>query len=1347
MKNATPSPAEPRPMMTRLRSAFGLLNAAHRRFRRARSGSVLILVIALLVLLALIGTAFITTTGNDRDAATQHKYNTQIEMLVQGVKDLMINAIVTKVAPTDLATGKATYRPAIPLSPDPSRPVQSPPTTNVVPKQFANIDYLPWDAILADRTPSGVQPAGPNTVATAARWQYISASPLATNRDPVNPGVFPNQFRSPLVTTNNPEYYSSRFRVEASYISATLPNGQVRLYPAFIILDPADPNNGKTVMAADSDGDGIADAGLFELPVGQIDGVRYFAAIRIVDNAAAINASVAWENWRSQFAEDARLVGNFTPANIELQRLVEGPAYTDGPDSGRFQAFQMYRQGDQTYSNLRPVRDDGNSPYFQWATRYDAFYFGLGQRLDNPGLNLAGVKFRSLGLAESASMAYRFTLANPLGSQSVLEQYFPNSTRMAAVNRQPFTPDQSVQWFNTIFNTGYIATNARPIRPWVVAHNPVSNAVPSFTSDPTDPLPGALPPGMDPKEIQRNGQYRYRGNWDAATLYHIGEWVKHGGRSYVAIANHGGLQPATGNGLRTWAEVPWNNQPVKLNPNTANFGSLMAAYWAVMADGPLVKPTGNLDAGYGGGDVWTFGDVVRPSGGGAVPLQPYYVKQLRAALAAVNTIDIRDQDDDVTSRTVTMSAMDGTNAITARVYGTERQPFITEAMVHITKEDVPYVMIELYNPHEAPITLTAFKACYRDRGTGAITQIGSLAGKTIPARGYLYLESNKSRRPTSQAGAFPADSVITEMPLLDDLVNPNNETPAAREFVLMRTRRYDGTATSSANPANLFDESALEQQIPVDQLEFFDISYGDTLGANRVAPEVGGPQPMPPNLLLPIADRYHYRRANTNQPANAWHSVYSGPYNRNPPANERHQRGWVRDPRPSALTPDDEMMLTPAGFGNKTMSATAAHNNFAGAANASTYRTRTLQANSAGMGGPWKGIVSTNVGTFSPVTPPNATLPDNTTSAPAFPFGGFARTGDILQVTFVGGYRIEQGTFFEMNSISVDAAFAEDGDMNDDDQSGGTGATNSLEQLGRFCPIVHGGIDDVGGKPNPLAPLGNQRYAWAADIFDYFSVLSPQDDYYPNIDPAVGADPTLSVATPKWPGGNTGAPYQPQPVPNTVGSTYTSLNTGVREDTAANHGLINLNTAPPYVIAQIPFTTNRQLNEDIAFAIVTHRNNQGPFRSLFDLMKVTIPGAPYTPLTSPPNGPGAGGFIMEGNWGAVSALDPTLVHGDITPYATNLSSSGGDDRVAGDFEARYLLLNRISNMVCFRSDSFTAYVVVQGWRNAGTSLPELVAQRRAAIIIDRSTVVPNLSGPVTGDVQVTSPSITNVPQN
>jgi hypothetical protein len=63
----------------------------------------------------------------------------------------------------------------------------------------------------------------------------------------------------------------------------------------------------------------------------------------------------------------------------------------------------------------------------------------------------------------------------------------------------------------------------------------------------------------------------------------------------------------------------------------------------------------------------------------------------------------------------------------------------------------------------------------------------------------------------------------------------------------------------------------------------------------------------------------------------------------------------------------------------------------------------------------------------------------------------------------------------------------------------------------------------------------------------------------------------------------------------------------------------------------------------------------------------------------------------------------------------------------GDFGHRFLTLNRISNLITTRSDSFTCYILVQGWRDvepagANSPQPSLVVQRRVGIIVDRSRV-------------------------
>src|SRR4051812_2755658 len=92
-----------------------LLNRLSRRRprRRPRSGSVLILVVALLVLMALIGTAWISTARTDRYSARQHAANTEIDMLVDGMQ-----ALIKAILADDLFgmpvvdNGPEVYRPA-----------------------------------------------------------------------------------------------------------------------------------------------------------------------------------------------------------------------------------------------------------------------------------------------------------------------------------------------------------------------------------------------------------------------------------------------------------------------------------------------------------------------------------------------------------------------------------------------------------------------------------------------------------------------------------------------------------------------------------------------------------------------------------------------------------------------------------------------------------------------------------------------------------------------------------------------------------------------------------------------------------------------------------------------------------------------------------------------------------------------------------------------------------------------------------------------------------------------------------------------------------------------------------
>src|SRR5439155_26157470 len=81
-------------MRNKLFTISRLFNPVQRRFRAARPGSVLILVVALLVLLALIGTAWMSTVRIERYASNQNIANTEIDLLVEGVKNIAVATAV-----------------------------------------------------------------------------------------------------------------------------------------------------------------------------------------------------------------------------------------------------------------------------------------------------------------------------------------------------------------------------------------------------------------------------------------------------------------------------------------------------------------------------------------------------------------------------------------------------------------------------------------------------------------------------------------------------------------------------------------------------------------------------------------------------------------------------------------------------------------------------------------------------------------------------------------------------------------------------------------------------------------------------------------------------------------------------------------------------------------------------------------------------------------------------------------------------------------------------------------------------------------------------------------------------
>jgi hypothetical protein len=275
------------------------------------------------------------------------------------------------------------------------------------------------------------------------------------------------------------------------------------------------------------------------------------------------------------------------------------------------------------------------------------------------------------------------------------------------------------------------------------------------------------------------------------------------------------------------------------------------------------------------------------------------------------------------------------------------------------------------------------------------------------------------------------------------------------------------------------------------------------------------------------------------------------------------------------------------------------------------------------------------------------------------------------------------------------------------------------------------------------------------------AVSTPQDDYLPNIDPAttaagttdVSGDPTLapgSANSAKYPALANSPP--PQPVRNLRRAIAAGANFG-REDTAAIEGRININTAHWKVLSAVPFYSpaadsqfladNAALAQDItgtrdAVDEKGHSIGVGPFRSLFDLMKV--------PQFNEANG---WWVNRHGGAGEMTAADGNLSRlvGALPDLGAARPPSPGEcdatDHVFGDVRSRFALLQRVSNLITVRSDSFTAYSLVQGWQDAGTT-PHLVATRRTASLLDRSQVKP-VRNAATNSVTVTPIGVSRVP--
>jgi hypothetical protein len=1439
---------------------------------------VLILVIALLVLLALIGTAYLSSTQTERFTSHQNAINTEADLLMQG----MINAVESQIASGvfgSTSTGSQ-YRPAYQEMP------QLDASGNAVPYTLPNGAYYNYDSVgtappagaqylatdpdpcdiwLADRLPTLVTPTSPISNVNPAIWNSVSW-PLFKDSS----GEY--TFDSPLVGPARPTETALHLGVGTRKGTIQFVLGSYQLADGSVV--PAMTVNGggysnpdgsslatTSILAGSAAGDGVADSLFCKVPVGPINGITYYVATRIVDSNSAINASSAWDaTTDTAFASgdigpnagtaptygtgaNAKTNGNFGMfrSNVGLSSLLDtnsslismtAPSY-----ASEINALNQYRLGGLTQNaqyvspvagpvmtsvplttvSTDPTLSQNAPTNFRWFSYGNVLDSQLTARSGNPGWAASNVsttnraRMQWLGVQESAALAYKFTLYNPLVPTSPLEMFFPNEL-VSVAHSTPYAASQYQQWYNDNFynytffqgsNSSISSTRlASSLRPVLTGDNPVSNAIPSRLGNTTTPITWTAPTTSTP------------------VTYNFGDWVTDGGKSFVCIQSHvattantyepglttGGVVGVNSAAVPYWAGVvsapyvtgaplpglPWTNHPVKANINTATFGELWLAFAQVMTDTIGVDPqygTGSAQwlppqqpnlIGNAAGQMPQFRNVWRTSAApGATALSMSQMLKIRAAIAAINAIDLRGGANDntavISSRRITLTnpgATSPTPQYNVEVFGMRPQPFISEMVVQIEKpgaggggnsgtapnggggtaNGVPaatiptpsnsYIAIELVNPYPVSISMHNWQLCSVDRtqaatgmtllplnqSTGGASLLDSLtlppaapnaAGIMIPSVSVIASATTPPQTP--QPSSVPnSPQPIPTVPLLGGTGISQLVNAIGKELVIVRPRRADGQLSTSNDPADPFGtedpttSSGCAAMVPVDQL---DLTGADSIsGAAAFA-----------TTDYPI--RLQYRRGSTPSStlgsSYAWHFVYPGIYDLSkstPPdftqPNPFRMQGIVLE-KSNQITSGD-LGFTDAGPAVKTAPTTVA----------TTFDTAPIQLANLFTAGP------------------NSLNYADSTKMNAHPFGQFARNGDMLQVPFIGSYCITaatalagSATIVEMNSVTMDSALAYDTILNPYpsttlNPAAAVSASKAapgnvyLEQIGRFCPVGNpqGGSDsdklDFGSTPSLY------HYHWGEKIFNYLTVQSPQNDFYPNVDPSLANNAITPEATPARYPGNTGtAPTVPVGVAN-YDSTITNANTaGKSEDTVGVQGQININTAPAVVLAQLPFyaaalngavpySASAQLsnNATLAQAIVTDRAANGPFKSIFDLYRVPAFRAASDGMSgSTPTGPSPVNGVFSP--GGLPNNVPTPIY--------NTSS------VRYDFNERFLLLNNISNLITTRSDTFTCYILLQGWRNVGTSNPTLAVQRRSAFIVDRNTVTPSNLTPMT----------------
>ena len=279
---------------------------------------------------------------------------------------------------------------------------------------------------------------------------------------------------------------------------------------------------------------------------------------------------------------------------------------------------------------------------------------------------------------------------------------------------------------------------------------------------------------------------------------------------------------------------------------------------------------------------------------------------LRSAIAAVNTMDIRDVErtttvggsdvpdygaSDVTVAEIPLGAFGGGTADhTARVFGTEAQPFITEVILQWSQADpndatseveLSYVGIELINPYPFAIDVSGWKIVATNPDT-LVT--GGQAAGNFPQVLFEFSAGSELPAATVAAPAIEPARVVLVIGTRPDAAHPDGEvtdpfaggaggTGGAIDAATLGTVDPAATAASVQDQAIMIVRPAIHAATAspvVDDANMVPLDLVNVVGIN----------PANDSDLADNAEdvqRWHYVRESTDDARN-WRYVFHGAY-------------------------------------------------------------------------------------------------------------------------------------------------------------------------------------------------------------------------------------------------------------------------------------------------------------------------------------------------------------------------------------------------------------------------------------------------------------------------------------